>query len=156
METALAYSRMMTEFGLTQEAIAIKVGRDRSSVANFVRLIHLPSEVQELVEGGTLTTGHAKALLSLQSAEEQLRIGRMVAAGTLSVRETEKIVELSLVRKKRQPKSPRSSPWTDLEDRLQKRLGTKVTIHPHQRGGKVVIHYFSPEELDGVVETLLS
>ena len=156
METARAYSRMMNEFGLTQDAIAVKVGRDRSSVANFVRLIHLHPEVQELVEGGTLTTGHAKALLGLPSPEEQLRIGKMVAAGTLSVRETEKLVELNLVGKKRQPKRPRSSPWTDLEARLQKRLGTKVTIHPHKQGGKVVIHYFSPDELDGVVEALLS
>jgi ParB family chromosome partitioning protein len=156
METARAYSRMMNEFGLTQDAIAVKVGRDRSSVANFVRLIHLHPEVQELVEGGTLTTGHAKALLGLPSPEEQLRIGKMVAAGTLSVRETEKLVELNLVGKNRQPKSPRSSPWTDLETRLQKRLGTKVTIHPHKQGGKVVIHYFSPDELDGVVEALLS
>ena len=156
METARAYSRMTNEFGLTQDAIAVKVGRDRSSVANFVRLIHLHPEVQDLVEGGTLTTGHAKALLGLQSPEEQLRIGKMVAAGTLSVRETEKLVELSLVGKKRQPKSPRSSPWIDLETRLQKRLGTKVTIHPHKQGGKVVIHYFSPDELNGVVETLLS
>ncbi len=155
METSRAYSRMMNEFGLTQDAIAEKVGRDRSSVANFVRLIHLHPELQELVEGGTLTTGHAKALLGLQSAEEQLRIGNMVAAGTLSVRETEKLVELSLVGKKRQLKSSRSSSWADLETRLQKRLGTKVTIHPHKQGGKVVIHYFSPDELDGVVETLL-
>ena len=156
METARAYSRMMNEFGLTQDAIAVKVGRDRSSIANFVRLIHLHPEVQELVEGGTLTTGHAKALLGLPSPEEQLRIGKLVAAGTLSVRETEKLVELNLVGKKRQPKSPRSSPWTDLEARLQKRLGTKVTVHPHKQGGKVVIHYFSPDELDGVVEALLS
>lgn len=156
METARAYSRMMNEFGLTQDAIAVKVGRDRSSVANFIRLIHLHPEVQELVEGGTLTTGHAKALLSLQSSEEQLRIGKIVAAGTLSVRETEKLVELSLVGKNRQPKSPRSSPWTDLEIRLQKRLGTRVTIHPHKQGGKIVIHYFSPDELEGIIETLLS
>jgi len=156
MEIARAYSRMMNEFGLTQEAIAVKVGRDRSSVANFVRLVHLHPQVQELVEEGTLTTGHAKALLGLQSTGEQLRIGNMVAAGTLSVRETEKLVELSLAGKKRQPKSPRSSPWADLETRLQKRLGTKVTIHPHKQGGKVVIHYFSSDELDGVVETLLS
>lgn len=155
METARAYSRMMNEFGLTQDAIAVKVGRDRSSVANFVRLIHLHPEIQELVAGGTLTTGHAKALLGLQSTEEQLRVGKMVAAGTLSVRETEHLVELSLVGKKRQPKIPRSSPWADLETRLQKRLGTKVTIHPHKQGGKVVIHYFSSDELDGVVETLL-
>ena len=156
METARAYSRMMNEFGLTQDAIAAKVGRDRSSVANFVRLIHLHPEVQELVEGGTLTTGHAKVLLGLQSPEEQLRIGKMVVAGTLSVRETEKLVDLSLVGKKRQPKSLQSSPWADLEIRLQKRLGTKVTIHPHKQGGKIVIHYFSPDELDGIVDTLLS
>ncbi|NGZ10026.1 MAG: ParB/RepB/Spo0J family partition protein [Nitrospira sp. LK70] len=156
METARAYSRMMNEFGLTQDAIAVKVGRDRSSVANFVRLIHLHPEVQELVEGGTLTTGHAKALLGLQSTDEQLRVGKMVAAGTLSVRETEKLVELSLAGKHRQPKSLRSSSWADLEARLQKRLGTKVTIHSHKQGGKIVIHYFSPDELDGVVDTLLS
>lgn len=156
METARAYSRMMNEFGLTQDAIAIKVGRDRSSVANFVRLIQLHPEVQELVEGGTLTTGHAKALLGLQSTDEQLRVGKMVAAGTLSVRETEKLVELSLAGKKRKPKTPHSSPWADLETRLQKRLGTKVTIHPHKQGGKIVIQYFSSGELDGVVETLLS
>ena len=156
METARAYSRMMNEFGLTQDAIAVKVGRDRSSVANFVRLIHLHPGVQELVEGGTLTTGHAKALLGLQSPEEQIRIGRMVVAGTLSVRETEKLVDLSLAGKKRQPKSLHSSPWADLEIRLQKRLGTKVTIHPYKQGGKIVIHYFSPDELDGIVETLLS
>lgn len=156
METARAYSRMMNEFGLTQDAIATKVGRDRSSVANFVRLIHLHPELQELVQEGTLTTGHAKALLGLSSPEDQLRIGKMVASGALSVRETEKLVESSVSGKKRQDKTPHSSPWVDLEARLQKRLGTKVTIHPHNQGGKIVIHYFSPTELEGVVETLLS
>lgn len=156
METARAYSRMMNEFGLTQDAIAVKVGRDRSSVANFVRLTHLHPELQELVEGGILTTGHAKALLGLQSVDDQLKIGKMVAAGTLSVRETEKLVELTDVTKKRQPKTPRNSSWAELETRLQKRLGTKVTIHPHKQGGKVVIHYFSPDELDGIAEILLS
>jgi ParB family chromosome partitioning protein len=156
METARAYSRMMNEFGLTQDAIAAKVGRDRSSVANFVRLIHLHPELQELVQEGTLTTGHAKALLSLSSPEDQLKIGKIVASGALSVRETEKLVESSVVGKKRQHKTSHSSPWVDLEARLQKRLGTKVTIHPQNQGGKIVIHYFSPAELDGVVETLLS
>lgn len=156
METARAYSRMMNEFGLTQDAIAAKVGRDRSSVANFVRLIHLHPELQELVQKGTLTTGHAKALLSLSSPEDQLKIGKIVASGALSVRETEKLVESSVTGKKRQNKTPHSSPWVELETRLQKRLGTKVTIHPQNQGGKIVIHYFSPAELDGVVETLLS
>jgi ParB family transcriptional regulator, chromosome partitioning protein len=156
METARAYSRMMNEFGLTQDAIAAKVGRDRSSVANFVRLIHLHPELQELVQEGTLTTGHAKALLSLSSPEDQLKIGKIVASGALSVRQTEKLVESSVAGKKRRNKTPHSSPWVDLEARLQKRLGTKVSIHPQSQGGKIVIHYFSPAELDGVVEALLT
>ena len=155
METARAYSRMIKEFGLTQEAVATKVGRDRSSVANFVRLTHLPPELQTLVEGGTLSTGHAKVLLSLQSPEDLLRLGKMVATTGLSVRETEKLVEHSQSGRKPQGKVPRSSQWADVEARLQKRLGTKVTVQPQKRGGKLVIHYFSSAELDGVIETLL-
>ena len=99
METARAYSRMMNEFGLTQDAVAVKVGRDRSSVANFIRLILLHPDVQELVEGGSLTTGHAKALLGLPSQEDQLRISKMITA-ELSVRETEKAGRALSCRKK--------------------------------------------------------
>jgi ParB family transcriptional regulator, chromosome partitioning protein len=155
METARAYSRMMKEFGLTQEAVATKVGRDRSSVANFIRLTHLHPDLQVLVEEGTLSTGHAKALLSLSTPEAQLRVASLVAAGNLSVRETEKLVEQSIIGKKPVGRTPRTIQWRDLEDRLQKRLGTKVTLHPQGQGGKLVIHYFSSDELDGVVETLL-
>ena len=155
METARAYSRMMKEFGLTQEAVAAKVGRDRSSVANFIRLTHLPLDLQGLVEGGTLSTGHAKALLSLSTPEAQLRIAKLVTAGNLSVRQTEKLVEQSIITKQPVARPPRTTQWRDLEDRLQKRLGTKVTLHPRGQGGKLVIHYFSSDELDGVVETLL-
>lgn len=155
METARAYARMMKEFGLTQEAVASKVGRDRSSVANFIRLTHLHPDLQLLVEDGTLSTGHAKALLSLSTPEAQLRIAHLVAASQLSVRETEKLVEHTIIGKKPVGRTTRAAQWTDLEDRLQKRLGTKVTLHPHGQGGKLVIHYFSPDELDGVVESLL-
>ena len=155
METARAYSRMMKEFGLTQEAVAAKVGRDRSSVANFIRLTHLPLDLQGLVEGGTLSTGHAKALLSLSTPEAQLRIAKLVTAGNLSVRQTEKLIEQSIIAKQPVARPPRTTQWRDLEDRLQKRLGTKVTLHPRGQGGKLVIHYFSSDELDGVVETLL-
>lgn len=155
METARAYSRMMKEFGLTQEAVAAKVGRDRSSVANFIRLTHLPLDLQGLVEGGTLSTGHAKALLSLSTPEAQLRVAKLVTAGNLSVRQTEKLVEQSIIAKQPVARTPRTTQWRHLEDRLQKRLGTKVTLHPRGQGGKLVIHYFSSEELDGVVETLL-
>lgn len=155
METARAYSRMMKEFGLTQEAVAIKVGRDRSSVANFIRLTHLHPDLQLLVETGTLSAGHAKVLLGLSSQETQFQIGKLVAAEGLSVRETEKLVEQSTVAQKPVARTARTGQWADLEDRLQKRLGTKVTIHPQGQGGKLVIHYFSSDELNGIVETLL-
>lgn len=155
METARAYTRMMNEFGLTQDVIAQKVGCDRSSVANSVRLINLHPEVQELVESGAISAGHAKVILGLESPESQVRVAKMVASRGLSVRETERVVEVSLVGRKRQRKVTGSSPWTDLEARLQKRLGTKVTIQPRGQGGKVVIHYFSSQELDGLIENLL-
>jgi len=156
METARAYARMMNEFGLTQDSIAQKVSCDRSSVANSVRLLHLHPEVQQLVETGILSTGHAKVILGLESPESQLRIAKVVANRGLSVRETEKIVESSLVGRKRPRKVSVHSQWIDIEARLQKRLGTKVTIQSRGQGGKIVIHYFSTQELDGIIEGLLS
>jgi ParB family chromosome partitioning protein len=156
METARAYARMMNEFGMTQEAIAQKVGCDRSSVANFVRLLNLHPEVQELVEAGTLSAGHAKVLLGLESPESQVRVGKMIASRGLSVREAEKIVESSLVGKKRPRRVVSPSPYSDLEARLQKRLGTRVTIQSRGQSGKIIIHYFSVQELDGIIETLLT
>jgi ParB family chromosome partitioning protein len=156
MEIARAYSRMMNEFGLTQEVIAQKVGCDRSSVANSVRLTTLHPEVQKLVENGALSAGHAKVILGLESRESQIQVSRMVAARGLSVRETEKVVGSSLAGKKRTPKTLGDPHWTALETRLQKRFGTKVHIHSKGKGGKVVIHYFSAQELDGIVEALLS
>lgn len=156
METARAYSRMMNEFGLTQDGIAQKVGRDRSSVANSVRLTNLHSEVQELVELGKLSAGHAKVILGLESPENQLRVAKMVDSHRLSVRETEKVVETLLTERKRSRKSSGNSQWADLEARLQKRFGTKVTIQSKGQGGKIILQYFSPQELDGVIETLLS
>jgi ParB family chromosome partitioning protein len=156
METARAYARMMNEFGMAQEAIAQKVGCDRSSVANFVRLLNLHPEVQELVEAGTLSAGHAKVLLGLESPESQVRVGKMIASRGLSVREAEKIVESSLVGKKRPRRVVSPSPYSDLEARLQKRLGTRVTIQSRGQSGKIIIHYFSVQELDGIIETLLT
>ena len=155
METARAYTRMMKEFGLTQDAIALKVGRDRSSVANFIRLTHLHPELQELVEAGRLSAGHAKVILGLPSPEEQLRLGKMVVSASLSVRATENLIARSLEKNTRRPIPAHNSLWTDLETRLQKRLGTKVTVQPHKQGGRLVIHCFSKEELDGVVDILL-
>ena len=156
MEMARAYHRMMNEFGLTQDIIAQRVACERSSIANVVRLINLPSEIQQLIETNQLSMGHAKVILGLPSQNEQLRVAQLVVSNVLSVRETEKLIESSPVAKKRGTKELRRTPWSDVEERLQKRLGTKVIIQKGRRGGKIVIHYFSPPELDGILETLLN
>ena len=156
MEMASAYHRMMNEFGLTQDIIARRVGCERSSIANIVRLIQLPLEIQQLIESNQLSMGHAKVILGLPGQNEQLRVAQLVVSKALSVRETEKFIEASLTGKKRGTKELRRTPWSDVEERLQKRLGTKVIIQKGKRGGKIVIHYFSPPELDGILETLLN
>jgi ParB family chromosome partitioning protein len=156
MEMARAYHRMMNEFGLTQDIIAQRVSCERSSIANVVRLINLPSEVQQLIETNQLSMGHAKVILGLPGQNEQLRVAQLVVSRALSVRETEKLIESSPVAKQRRAKELRRTPWSDVEERLQKRLGTKVIIQKGRRGGKIVIHYFSPPELDGILETLLN
>jgi len=156
MEMARAYHRMMNEFGLTQDIIAQRVGCERSSIANVVRLVNLPSEIQLLIEANQLSIGHAKVILSLPGQNEQLRVAQLVVSKALSVRQTEKLIESSLVAKRRGTTELRRSPWSDVEERLQKRLGTKVKIQKGKRGGKIVIHYFSSPELDGILETLLN
>ena len=156
MEMARAYHRMMNEFGLTQDIIAQRVSCERSSIANVVRLINLPSEIQQLIESNQLSMGHAKVILGLPAQNEQLRVAQLVVSKTLSVRETEKLIGSSQVAKKRGTKELRRTPWSDVEERLQKRFGTKVMIQKGRRGGKIVIHYFSPPELDGILETLLN
>ncbi len=156
MEMAKTYHRMMNEFGLTQDTIAQRVDCERSSVANIVRLINLPLEIQQLIETNQMSMGHAKVILGLHEQSEQLRVAKLVVSKVLSVRETEKLIESASVARKRGTKELHRTPWSDVEERLQKRLGTKVVIQKGKRGGKIVIHYFSPPELDGIIETLLN
>ena len=156
IDAAKAYHRMMNEFGLTQDIIAQRVGCERSSIANTVRLLNLPVDVQHLIEAGELSTGHAKVILGLTDPDSQVRFAQLVVSRGLSVRETEKLIQSSTLRRKRMRAESRRSPWSDVEERLRKRLGTKVTVLSGRRGGKVIIHYFSPPELDGILEALLS
>jgi ParB family chromosome partitioning protein len=156
MEMAKTYHRMMNEFGLTQDTIAQRVDCERSSVANIVRLINLPLEIQQLIETNQISMGHAKVILGLHEQSEQLRVAKLVVSKSLSVRETEKLIESASVARKRGTKELQRTPWSDVEERLQKRLGTKVIIQKGKRGGKIVIHYFSSPELDGILETLLN
>ncbi|MCK6493921.1 MAG: ParB/RepB/Spo0J family partition protein [Nitrospira sp.] len=156
METARAYQRMLNEFGLTQDAIAQKVARERSSVANMLRLVTLPVEVQQLVESDQLSTGHAKVVLGLATPAAQISLAQRIVVEQLSVREAERLVQEHAEAKKAGKRPIRAPLRSDLEERLQKRLGTRVDVVRGRRSGKIVIHYFSPEELDGIVERLLN
>jgi len=156
METARAYQRMLNEFGLTQDAIAQKVACDRSSVANLLRLMSLPHEIQQMVESDQLSLGHAKVILGLMTPAAQLNLAQQIMTDELSVREAERLVQAHAEARKPGKGTPRVPLRSDLEERLQKRLGTRVDVLKRRRGGKIVIHYFSPEELDGVIERLLN
>jgi ParB family chromosome partitioning protein len=153
MEASRAYARLVSEFGFTQDQVAQRIGKDRSSVANLIRLVNLPIEIQRLVQSGAISTGHAKVLLALPTAESQTVLAKEILEGQLSVRQTELLAadHLAAMPKHR---TRRSRPATDLEARLQKRLGTRVTLVTGRRGGKIVLHYFSPAELERLVELL--
>jgi ParB family chromosome partitioning protein len=152
MEAARAYHRLIHEFGFTQETVAQRIGKDRSSIANIARLVNLPNEIQCLVESGALTTGHAKVILGLNDHGEQLALAREIVEKQLTVREAEKISTNTPASRRTRPQQ-RSYP--DLEEKLQKRFGTRVSIIKSRTGGKIVLHYFTPVELDRMLEMLL-
>ena len=155
MEAARAYHRLINEFAFTQDTVAQRLGKDRSSIANMVRLVNLPNEIQMLLESGAISTGHAKVLLGLTRPEGQIKLARRIVEGQLSVRQAEKAAGDESRVSKAKTSMRRQKPYPDLEDRLQKRLGTRVSILKSRRGGKIVIHYFTSAELDRLLEAIL-
>ncbi|MGE0472640.1 MAG: ParB/RepB/Spo0J family partition protein [Nitrospirales bacterium] len=155
IEEARAYSRLTGEFGLTQDLVAQSVGKERSTIANLLRLLALPKAVQNSVQNGTLSLGHAKLLAGLSSADQQIRLSQKTVTESLSVRQLELLIGERKKPKTLRMKVERSGPFRNLEDQLRKRLGTKVQIKGGTRGGHMVIHFFSDEELDRIVSTML-
>lgn len=155
MEAARAYRRLTNEFGFTQDTVAQRLGKDRSSIANIARLVNLPNEIQMLVESGAISTGHAKVILGLPLPEAQIKLARRIVESQLSVRQAEKAAAGESRVTKVQAGIRRQRPYPDLEARLQKRLGTRVSIVKSRRGGKIVIHYFTSAELDRLLEVIL-
>jgi ParB family chromosome partitioning protein len=153
IEEAEAYKRLMEQFHLTQEEISKKVGKDRTTIANMVRLLRLPPEIKLSLAEGKITMGHARAFLSLDGVDKQKLLWKRLLSGGLSVRQTE-----SLVRRLRTRGSPtprRSNPeWSALIEELQRALGTKVRIVGKRKRGKIEIDFFSPDELDRIIELL--
>ena len=158
IEEALAYRRLSDEFHLRQEDIATAVGKDRASVANFVRLLRLPDEVRTELSSGRLSMGHARALLSLADEADQRRIAREVIARTLSVRETEslvkKIVEAGKPAREAAEPKPTDVHTRAAEDRLKLLLGTRVRIVRHGTRGRIEIDFVSEEELIRIYDQL--
>ena len=156
MEEARAYSRLVAEFGLTQDQVGEAIGKDRSSVANIIRLVSLPNEIQKLIEKQHVTLGHAKVLAGMSIVEDQLAVARKIVSDQLSVRQTELLVEGLRKKEKKQPlvKSSRKQMFP-VEEQLRKKLETKVKVAKGRRGGQIIIHFFSDEDLSRIAGIIL-
>jgi ParB family transcriptional regulator, chromosome partitioning protein len=157
MEQARAFDRLSREFHMTQEQMATRTGKDRASVSNFLRLLRLPSSVQERVEIGELSFGHARTLLALEGAEEIEKAAQKIATSSLSVRQTEVYVQGLLNPERKAKKEPRPEPPVDpnvrdAEERLQRALGLKVHIEDKNGRGRVIIEYARLEDFDSFLE----
>ena len=152
MEEAEGYQRLLAEFGWTQEELAQRVARDRSSVANCLRLLRLPEPIQTDLRAGRLTMGHARALLSLDSPVDQLRLREEILAHSWSVRATEQGVQAKRPLTRRPPR--RSAELAAVEDALRSTLATRVRVVGNERAGRIEVVYSSREELDRLVEVI--
>ena len=160
MEQARAFHRLSQEFKLTQEQVAAKTGKERATVANFLRLMRLPEGVQAKVETGDLTFGHAKALLALEGAEAISSAAQKVLALSLSVRQTENYVNGLINPEAKEKKASAAQTQTEdpnvreAEDRLRRALGLKVKIEDTKGKGRVIIEYSGREDFDALLEML--
>jgi ParB family chromosome partitioning protein len=159
MEQARAFERLGREFHMTQEQMAQRTGKDRATVANFLRLLKLPSPVQSLVESGELTFGHARALLAFDHPEEIEKAAKRTISLSLSVRQVESYVQGLLhperkVKKDAAPEVPIDPNVRDAEERLQRALGMKVTIEDKNGRGRVIIEYAKLEDFDAIMEQM--
>jgi ParB family chromosome partitioning protein len=157
LEEAGAYRQLMDEFGLTQEQVAERVGKSRTAVANTVRLLRLPDDVKEALAAGRISEGHARALLSLPTARLQRQALAIIEGRALNVRQIEALVrqmqaEPEEVSSKADSLSPQDR---DAVEKFQARLGTRINLVRGKKGGRLVIHFYSEEELQAIYEAIL-
>lgn len=161
IEEAVAYQQLMEEFDLTQEEIASRVSKNRATITNSMRLLKLDRRVQDMLIQGQISSGHARALLSLEEAEQQYQTGLKIIAEKLSVREVEKLVKALAKPKKEKKKEEEerdiSFVYHDLEERMKQIMGTKVSINRKDRNkGRIEIEYYSEAELERLIELIES
>lgn len=159
MEEARAFDRLSREFNLTQEQMSQRTGRERASIANLVRLLRLPESVQQSIEKGELSAGHAKTLLMLDAPDAILSAAQRIRSASLSVRQTEELIHRMLAPQDVAPKDAVPKRAVDpnvraAEEELQRALGARVTIRDSKGKGKIVIEYASIEDFDRILEAL--
>lgn len=152
IEEAKAYHALVEKIGLTHDQLSDRVGKQRSSISNALRLLGLPVEVQDMVSRETLSAGHARALLSLEASGDQLAAARYVVTKGFSVRRTEAFVRRKLRRQHSRPRTTRLADLAEWEIKLQQRFGTHVTIQPGRKGGRVEFEYYGQEDLERLFE----
>ena len=156
MDAAAAYGRLREEFRLSQEQIAEKVGKDRSTVANMLRILKLSSQVREMVRGGALTGGHAKAITSLASADDQLRLAEEIVRRDMSVRQAEKRAAAMGTSEGRVRREKPGDPFArDAEEKLSRRLQARTELRRGKRGGTITIRFASEPELIRIYDLLM-
>ncbi|PWH17321.1 MAG: stage 0 sporulation protein J [Ardenticatenia bacterium] len=159
LEEASAYQQLMDEFGLTQEEVAVQVGKSRVAVANTVRLLKLPDEVKEALTAGAISAGHARALLALPTVEQQLRALEAIRRGGLTVRQTEALVRALQAQPDEEATASGERHLSPQDryvvERFEGRLGTRVELVRSKRGGRLVIHFYSDEELQAIYQAVV-
>ena len=159
LELGKAYKMLMEDFSLTQEQVAEKVGKDRASIANYIRILGLPAKIRQMILEDKLSFGHARALTGLEQESEQMMLAALVVKEGLSVRQCENLASSRTIKAgRRKRRKAAAEPATvdyqtkSLEEKLQHILGTKVRIRPKKKGGNIEIEYYTFEELDRILE----
>ncbi len=155
VETAEAFNRLLKEFHLTQEDLSHRVGKDRATIANYLRILRLPDEIKAFINNDSISIGHAKALLTLENRQKQIEAAKEIIKRGLSVREAEALCKRLSQPVKQKKRAERLPEVADLEHKLTRSLGTKVKINHKDKRGKIEIEYYSLDELDRLLEILM-
>ncbi len=158
LEEAAAFQQLINEFGLTPDAVAERVGKSRVAIYNTLRLLKLPGQIQAALMQGEISEGHARALLSLSSAVDQLAVLDEIKAHDLNVRQTEELIRRLNSPKTTEKKAQRDQRWQgakEYESRLREALGTKVALMRSRKGGRIIIEFYSEEEFEAIYEKLI-
>jgi len=154
IDQARGYKRLLEECQLSQKELSVRIGKDRSSIANTLRLLNLPEAVRNSIANGQLSEGHARPILSLSSEREQITLSRHIIRDGLSVRQTEELVYGGKEKLKRRKIKGTPSKFTEVENTLKQFFGTKVNVIPGKKKGKIEIEFYSEEDLSRILELL--